>query len=564
LKKEREDKSNKSISMKNLRYYIAIGVALGFAAFTLFTLGERSVAADEFSMFWAAEKPVSTILKLYFSPFENNPAGCALVQHVWGSFFGFSDESLRILSLIFALGALIYLWKFVELYAARHSDANRLLIFLLAATTPVVWMSANFARYQSMTLLFGLGALFHYLRWWKSLQTQSASRRDLALYAAFAGLSFYFHYLSAAVFALCAGLHFLFSALVLRKEYSAALPRWIASQISILAIISPIIFLIWTTYSQMDLGASPLAATSISKPAAAALFFGATVFGALNGFAVAPWSLWVVAPMTVLFAILVVRLIRRAPSQTNAERLTALFFLFAPLVVAAAAVARMYPPLPFYLYPSIQRVCFVAPILWVILSMELVRIAHTRARYTAAGIALACNFYAVATWNFNVVATQHTPPIRELADFVARVVENPSRLTVAHPFAYRYGMESVGSGSAGSATAVDRYLPSSNALFWAETDLTAPVSVDSCRRFVAETRSPEFIIVRRNRIHANSDSLALALAQSGYRLAKEQDMQAQTAFDVWFKTALLRLPFARAQEDAAPQPYLYTVLYFRR
>jgi hypothetical protein len=125
-------------------------------------------------------------------------------------------------------------------------------------------------------------------------------------------------------------------------------------------------------------------------------------------------------------------------------------------------------------------------------------------------------------------------------------------------------MESVGSGSAGSATAVDRYLPSSNALFWAETDLTAPVSVDSCRRFVAETRSPEFIIVRRNRIHANSDSLALALAQSGYRLAKEQDMQAQTAFDVWFKTALLRFPFAGGQEDAAPQPYLYTVLYFRR
>ena len=46
-------------------HWLAIGI-IALTVFTLLTLGQRSVAADEFSMFWAAPKSIPTILKLYF------------------------------------------------------------------------------------------------------------------------------------------------------------------------------------------------------------------------------------------------------------------------------------------------------------------------------------------------------------------------------------------------------------------------------------------------------------------------------------------------------------------
>lgn len=548
----------KDILMLQRNQWFAVGIIAALALFTLVTLGERSVAADEFSMFWAAEKPVTTILKLYFSPYENNPAGTSFLQHVWGSAFGFRDESLRVLALLFALGAVVYIWKLTNLYAANLSATIRLAVFCLAATTPVVWMGANFARYQSLVMLLGLAALYYYSLWYKAQEDGQSSWRNLVLYAVLTGATFYFHYLSAAVFALCAGLHYLST---LRRRSPAQIGVWAASQVMIIVLILPIVITILTTYSQMDLGASPLAATNIKKPLAAVLFFGATVFGLMNGFVVAPWTLWVVLPMLLMIGILSVIAFR---TEWIARNRFGLFFVAFPLVFMSLVVVRMYPPLQFYLIPSIQRVGFVAPLFWIIAGMGIVKIANRRLRIAAVSIILLCNCYAIASWNVNIVATQHTPPIREVRDFVRSHVQDASRLTVAHPFGYRYGMESVGSATIGSSTAVDRYLPTSNALFWVETDLTKEYTLDSCLRFVAGAQTPEFVIVQRNRYHLNSDHLAEALQRSGYSLRAEQPLQRQTAFDVWFKAQMLKLPFTGFKEDAAPQPYLYTVRYFRK
>lgn len=544
--------------MLHRNQWFAVGIIVILTLFTLVTLGERSVAADEFSMFWAAEKPISTILKLYFSPYENNPAGTSLLQHAWGSAFGFSDESLRVLALLFALGVVVYIWKLTNLYAANLSANIRLAVFCLAATTPVVWMGANFARYQSIVMLLGLAALYYYSLWYRAQEDDQLSWRNLVLYAVLTGATFYFHYLSAAVFALCAGLHYLST---LRRRSPAQIGIWVASQMVIIVLILPIVITILTTYSQMDLGASPLAATNIKKPLAVILFFGATVFGLMNGFIVAPWTLWVVLPMFLMIGILSVIAFR---TEWIARNRFGLFFLAFPLIFMSLVVVRMYPPLQFYLIPSIQRVGFVAPLFWIIAGMGIVKIANRRLRILAVSIMLLCNCYAIASWNLNIVATQHTPPIREVRDFVGSHVQDASRLTVAHPFGYRYGMESVGSATVGSSTAVDRYLPTSNALFWVETDLTKEYTLDSCLQFVAAAQTPEFVIVQRNRYHINSDHLAEALQRSGYRLRAEQPLQRQTAFDVWFKMQMLKLPITGFKEDAAPQPYLYTMRYFRR
>lgn len=542
-------------------HWLAISIIALLTLFSIATLGERSVAADEFSMFWAAEKPLATILQLYFSPYENNPAGCSILQHAWGSIFGFSDESLRILSLLFVLGAVVYVWKLTNLYAARLSENTRLVIFSIAATTPVIWMAANFARYQAMVIFCGLAALYYYLLWFHAEETGQNIRgkqyRYLGLYVLLTGATFYLHYLSAVVFAVSAGLHYLSTV---RRRSPVQIGVWTASQLAIILLIVPIIITILTTYSQMDLGGSPLAATNIKKPVAAVMFFGATVFGLMNGFAVAPWTLWVVLPMV---CILVALSIIAVKTSWIARNRFALFFLGFPLVFMSVVVVRMYPPLQFYLIPSIQRVGFVAPLFWIVVSMGITRIGSVRLRNAVIAAILFCNLYAIATWNLNTVATQQTPPIRETRDFVRSHVPNDSLVMIAHPFGYRYGMESVGSTTNGSGTAVDRYLPGSVGIFWRETDMTAAVDVDSCKRMVASA-PPDFVIVQRNRLHTNADNLTTALLESGYHIEAEQALQRQTAFDVWFKAQMLKLPIAGFKEEAVPQPYLYTARYFRR
>ncbi|MCU0424944.1 MAG: hypothetical protein MUF71_04885 [Candidatus Kapabacteria bacterium] len=558
---------------------LALALVALLSLFTILTLGQRSVAADEFSMYWAAEQSLDTILRLYFSPYENNPAGCAIVQHYWGSVFGYGDESLRLLSLVCIWGALWFLWKLSALYGKpskqhqilsgeastfEQDSLQRLTIFAVAATTPVIWMAANFARYQAMVILLGLAALYYYLLWFQSHDEETkegnakqGNMRYLLLYAVLTGISFYFHYLSAAVFAVCAGLHYLST---LRRRSMAQILVWGASQLGILLLLVPIIITVLTTYSQMNLGTSPLAATNISKPLAGVLFFGATLVGILNGFAVAPWTVWVVVPIALVALYL---LIVGARSPLVARNRTSLFFLALPLVLMSLVVIRMYPPLQFYLIPSVQRVGFLAPLWWIVFGAALTLVPRKGLCWALLGIILVCNVYAIATWNVNIVATQQTPPLRELRDFVRAEAKDISRTTITHPFGYRYGMESVGSTTKGSATAVDRYLPGSTGIFWRETDMTGVVDVDSCKRMVAHS-TPEFVIVQRNRLHINADNLAQALTESGYALKAEQQLQRQSAVDVWFKAQMLKLPIGGFKEDAVPQPYIYTVRYYRK
>ncbi|MCS6809527.1 MAG: hypothetical protein RML40_11365 [Bacteroidota bacterium] len=545
-------------------HYTAIGITGLLSLFTLSTLEQRSVAADEFSMYWAAEKPLSTILRLYFSPYENNPPGCAILQHYWGIIFGFDDAALRLLSLICVWGTLYFVWQLSAAFCHQHSTHSEIslhfLVFVLAGTTPVLWMAANFARYQAMVLFLCTAALYFYVRWLQheSEAPNSDNPRFLMLYATLTGLLFYFHYLSAAMFALCIGVHYLAD---IHHRSKKQIAKWLLAQAVILFLIAPIVLHIATIYSHMNLATTPVATTNVSKPLAIALFFGATVVGIINGFAVAPWTLWVVIPMIVVTVLLVLLFVKH--SSPHLHRL-ALWCILFPLVVSSIVVVRMYPPLQFYLIPSVQRVGFLAPVFWILMGTALTHVRQPRYRYTLVVTILACNLYGIAVWNLNIVATQHTPPLRELRAFVLQNTYSLQNLVIAHPFGYRYGMESVGSGSSGSATAVDRYLPGTTGIFWLETDMTAPVSVDSCMRFVSQIAQPEFVLVQRNRLHANTDSLAKALLLLGYTVQAEQHVQRQTAIDIWFKAQILRLPLRIIKDEATPQPYLYTMRYYRK
>lgn len=549
-----------------LQYWLIIGFIAALTLFSVFTVNIRSVAADEFSMYWASEQMPSDIVKLYFSPKENNPPGMALLQHFWGQVFGFGDASLRTLSLVLTLAALALLWRIVAFFAhgIKTDETLQWRVFAIAASTPLVWMSANIARYQALVMLLGLGAFFAYVLW-----VRGKARKHLIFYALCTGVMFYVHYLSAAVFALCAGLHYLVTLIQkFRKKSPVSRTEvlvWVASQAAILLVILPIIFTIANAYANINLGVSTPVAVQGGKFKAAVMFFAATIIGVMNGFAVAPYTFWLVVPMAFVMLVLAFIAVQRTDLLNNS---IGWMFVVMPLVVMSAVVVRMYPPLTIYLIPSVQRVPFLAPLTWMFLGFALVRLSNKRLQTSLFLVILCCNVGAIATWNLNIVATQHTPPLTELHDFTrtrARLgAQTDGKIVVAHTIAYRYGMEGVNSTSATSKNAVERYLPEIASLYWAETDIAKEVTLDSCKSLIRSMNAQHWILFQRNRYPVNALHLAKALREEGYAQTAEVPAQAQSGFDVWMKTQMTKLPIAGVKDDAAPQPYLYTFRHFER
>lgn len=550
-------------------------VLLLIAALTLFaaaTLGTRSVAADEFSMYWAAAQTPSDIVNLYFSPKENNPPGMALVQHFWGLVFGFGDISLRALSLCITLAALGVLWNMVSYFSHHLSQSisrrasnneisstdtelkNRAIVFLIAATTPIVWMSATIARYQGLVMLLGLSAVFAYLLW-----LREKAHKHLILYAILAGAMFYVHYLSGAVFALCAGLHYCTIILSKKRPETREILIWVVSQVGIIVLILPIVVTIATAYSTINLAVS--APVQSNKVVAAVMFFAATMIGIMNGFAVAPYSVWVVIPMAFILLSLTFIALRRSDMLNNRF---GWMMVVLPLVVMSAVVVKMYPPLTIYLVPSAQRVPYLAPLLWMFLGFALVRLQNERLRTLILGIAIACNVYAIGQWNTNTVATQHTPPLQELRTFVRANTKGDSSTVIAHTVAYRYGMEGVNSMSPSSKNAIERYLPEITSLYWQETDIAKEITPDSCTTMIRTMNARHWIIFQRNRYPVNARNLAYALEKEGYVKTASEPAQSQSDFDIWMKQKMLKLPVVGSKDEAIPQKFLYTFLHFEK
>ncbi len=585
--------------------WLTLGIIAALVVFTLLTLGVRSVAADEFSMYWASAQTPSDIIALYFSPKENNPPGMALIQHFWGQIFGYTDTPLRVLSVVLVSAVLWVLWNFTQYMSsysispntrnhqpsgessasksdANKSDASKLAtvqnrVFLLAATTPLVWMSANIARYQALAMLLGISGLYAYTRWFREKEY-----RLLLMYALCAGVLFYVHYLSAAVFALCAGLHYVVvMAVQFAKQASSknkhssqeltkgkpselhVQPReillWAVSQVGIIVMILPIIFTILNAYTTINLGVS--APVQSNKIVAAIAFFSATLIGVMNGFAVAPYALWAVLPMAFIMPVLAFIALRRSDILNNRY---GWMLVLMPLLVMSVVVVKMYPPLTIYLIPSVQRVPFVAPVLWLFLGFALMRIANKRLQSVLFVVILLCNAYAIAVWDMNIVATQHTPPLQELRTFTRLHTKGDSSTAIAHTVAYRYGMEGVNSHSQGSKNAVERYLPEIQSLYWAETDIAKEVSLDSCKTLIRSVNTRHWVVFQRNRYAVNAQHLADALVQEGYSETATLPAQEQSGFDVWMKSKMVKLPLPGMKDDAAPQRFIYTFRHFER
>lgn len=516
---------------------------------SLFTQNNRSVDGDEFSMFWSAQQTPETIISLYLSPRENNPPGIALIQHYWGLAFGYSVTSLRFLSLIIAALAIPVLWKVVEYFSGECSHQQRRGIFLLAVTTPVWWMSANFARYQPFVLLLGLWSLYGYVQWHSKRQ-----QRWLVSYGISIASLFYLHYLPAAVLALCLGLHYLWYSAQQKQVFTRSFWVWAAVQCSILLFISPLLYSILNASSTIDLTRG-----TSNKILSTPIFISATFYGIINGFVVPPWWFWLTLPSLLVFGILILR----SAHKDILFNPDGVFFIILPLILMAGIFAKMYPITPVYLFPSIQRLAYIAPLFWIFLGKTLYSRISRKFQLWFVVIILLSNSYAIFIWNINLPAIQHTKPIIELVSTVRQHTPDSTKTLVIHSIGYGYSLYGVGLIDSTTATPVSLALPGYTTRVLNETDIGFTITPDSCRRMI-EACLPQYVwILQRNRYPTNARTFAQVLLNSGYIKISEQFLQEQTEYDRWIKTLLLRFPLPGFKDDP-PQQYLYTLQHFKK
>lgn len=555
--------------------FVVFAVLALLATFSIATIAQRSIAADEFSMAWTCKQEPSLITALYLSPRENNPPGCALAMHYWGAVFGYSDVALRLFSTTFCLLSLGALWLLVKELTVDSSEDTRLTAFLLAATTPVLWMSANFARYQSLVLLLAFVAVWGYLRWLREAKALHTSLY-IALYALCTAVLFYIHYLPAATLAVSAGLHFLsirFFSQAPQPPNSQApriqAPRdqvtkhsfihWAAAQAAILLIIAPLVYWIALAYMTIDLSAG-----RSNQLTAAPKFVAALLYGAMDGFVIPFWWVWVFVPSVAVFVLLVWNALRRSLLLGAVGG----WFVVFPFAFAAVVMAKMYPAETVFLTPAIQKIAYLAPLLWAFLGIAAAAIERRRLRNVVIACVVLCNIYAIAVWNLNVTAVQHTPPLREIASVVRSASDagDAKNAVVVHSFLYFYGPLGMGK-QAGGVTAVQYNISEVTSVVLPETDVAPALALDSARSLVATVcAGKESVwIVQRNRYSQNAQMLASALEEAGFRPTSTTPLQPQSAFDMWFKAELLRRGIGGGGSQAEqPQPYLYTLRGFTR
>ncbi len=548
------------MTTQTLRWAV-VGILAALALFTVLTLHRRSVAADEFSIVWAAQQPVHVITSLYLSPRENNPPGCALLMHGWGKMFGYSDLALRAFGLFWTVPSLWILWLLSSVVLQGFPQAinqTRLYGFMLAATTPIVWMSATIARYQSVTMALGLFGVYCYLRFVGEASSPKAhadedTHRWMWWYAPALAALFFIHYLPAAVLAVSTALHFVFTFGTRWSTHRNKIIHWAAAQVVVLVLIAPLVYWIVLAYTTIDLSAG-----QSNQLSAAPAFFAALLYGLVNGFVVPVWWFWAFVPSVAMFCLL----LWKSAHRTILFSTIHLWIVCVPFGIVPVVVAKMYPAETVFLYPALQKVSYLAPLFWLIVGTAVTRFQSERVQAVLVAMMVVCNCYAIAVWHLNLPAVQHTPPLREIAAFV-RQSSPAERSAVAHSFGYFYGPLGMGIAK-GATTAVQHALPEAYTFFEPETDVAPALPLDSAQQRIQQCLRQgctDVWIVQRNRYPHNAQVLAQALEHAGFRLIAEQCLQEQSTFDVWFKSQLLKRGIGGANDP--PQQFLYTLRHFR-
>ena len=223
------------------KYHIVILLLLLVlsAGLRLYQLGDVSLWFDETLTASKTLIPFNRIIDTMAETGEENPPGYFFLINIWSRLFGKSGFSLRFPSLIFSL-----LGVFTIYYLGKNlfSPKVGLMAALLLSISPYNINYAQEARMYSLVWSLGLGSFYFFYRW-----IRDGSTRALVFAILVNLLAFCISY-SQVLIIITQNIIFL---IIFNRKL---VKRWLVSQIILLALISPLIFLLLEQSANRSVG----------------------------------------------------------------------------------------------------------------------------------------------------------------------------------------------------------------------------------------------------------------------------------------------------------------------
>ena len=527
------------MEIKSQKFLIFLLIII-LSLFALLGMNSRSALGDEFGTIWlASQNSVSFIIEKVQQT-DVNPPTQYLLFHYWGKIFGYSDYAMRLLPLLFTLLSIILLWDLIDLIIKNISLGEKILIFLLSASAPVIWTTANVARYYSLGMFFGLLSAYFYLKWYYR-QSNVALLLITILITSFL---FYVQYLMAAVLALGQGLHYLAN---IKSKSIKERWLWILSQSIIILLFSPIfLYYIAPILIGKVNNLNNSAFEGISGFKAIPLVFLGNIFTTFTGAIPFPWDVWVTLPLIIILLYTLIFAIKeRWASFTKIH----LYLCFLPFLLLSIIIALILP-VTGYFY-GIYRAVSLAVLVVLIFSSLILKISNIRIRYSFIIIMILMNIYLIIIYNLNSYSYQQTPPIKEIAQLIINNESPEEHALIFHPFVHGWG------------DPIIRYLPDKFSSYFL-TDLDNGTTIDSSERIVTSLLTRKIFLINSNRFDTKASILNNWLQYHGYVLSYQKEFQKQYSYDLWFKNFIQKIKFLDFKQETSHEYILSLKMYERK
>lgn len=174
---------------KNRKYCLVILCILFLSAFIrIYDLSTESLWKDEaLNLMTASKETIPDLFRNLMVVHINHPPLYSLILHYWGSFFGFSEFSIRFISIIFGIGVvfMVYLLS-MELFDRKTS----IIAMIISAISTTNLVYSQEAKQYSMFAFFVLLSAYFLV---KMIKNESKQNTYLLLYFISSILMFYTH-----------------------------------------------------------------------------------------------------------------------------------------------------------------------------------------------------------------------------------------------------------------------------------------------------------------------------------------------------------------------------------
>jgi len=485
---------------------VLIAAAAGLA---LLASVRRSATGDEFGTIMIAAQSDPALIMEKVQQTDIHPPTPYLLLHYWGRLAGYGDLAMRLPSLVFILLALPALWALIRRWAPDLSAADARWVLTVAASAPVLWVQAVFARYYALGTLAGLVSVLSYFRW---LERPSAART--ALYVLLTALTFYIHFFLAALLVGSQWLHYGLRDLGRPRRIR---PGWFVAQALIAGLALPIVLRsILPLLTGANTSLANRADEGVAGCKALPLYLAGQSYTALTGGVPFPWDFWITIPLAATVAGLLIRDFRR-------ERVwlapPAIALVVIPAFLLALVIGLLVPVTGYF--AGTLRAGHVAVLGWMLLGLCAVRIRHPAPRRLALAVLLLANGGLLAWAGGDGFSMFQSTPLKQAAAWIR--ADTPAGATgiVFHPYVHSWG------------DPLERYAPGVATRFAFDGQTAANAAANAA---LARTGGFSRVwIIQRNRFNRQAQALADELAGAHYQETGALHLQIQRGYDIWFK-----------------------------